>query len=50
MGNPDLVLQLNDTTSITAIVRTLSDSGLEIKCIKTEEPTLENVFIRLTEQ
>lgn len=50
MGNPGLVLHLNDTAAVTPIIRALSDSGLEIKCIKTEEPTLEDVFIRLTEQ
>ena len=49
MSNPDLVLHLNDTAGITPIIHMLSGSGLEIQSIRTEEPTLEDVFIRLTE-
>lgn len=49
MGNPGLVLYLNDTAGVTPIIGALSDSSLEIQSIRTEEPTLEDVFVRLTE-
>ncbi len=50
VGNPDLILDLSDVAGITPILRALSESGVQVEGIETKEPSLEDVFVRLTER
>jgi ABC-2 type transport system ATP-binding protein len=48
VGNPEMVLSLKGSEEITPIIEILANSGLRIRSIETQEPSLEDVFIRVT--
>jgi ABC-type multidrug transport system ATPase subunit len=43
-----MVLSLKGSEEITPIIEILANSGLRIRSIETQEPSLEDVFIRVT--